>query len=990
VLVAGTRVGDFLILGLLGEGAMGQVYLAQDATLGRQVALKLIRRSVMQSDGTARFLEEARATARFNHPHIVTLYAVGEHDGRPYLALEYIDGESLRARLAAGPLPMAEALRCCRAVAEAVAEAHRRGLVHADLKPENIVISSDGRVRVVDFGLARLARGAPNAASGTPAYMAPERWRDVPPTGAIDIWALGVTLHELITGRRPIADEALLHLAFAADTLGLAGLPEAPWTELVRDCLALDPAARPTAEELVRHLADLLALDMVSVGAAAPTPTSAAHAQPQLTELADDDVQLARDLLLALAASDGTDRRRFRSELLDGVPSRSREAMDRLIDRLVDRRVLVATHEAARDDTALEIARSALAAWPALARWIDEAYARPRRLAFSARNEGPPGDAWLALVVERMVRQILRDREDRRFEVDHADGAAWIDLAFSRDGEGFRIEARRRGEAQVLASASAVSVAGAARELAGALEARLGVTQELLETLEPEPGELESMRRFGGVSVRLFRRYRNLVHASFVTWLPDAPRLAAAAREIVAVDPAWAHPHALIAFLEGTSTEAGCAALAAARAAASAARDPSGAELLRGLDLFARGDVEAALEVFDGAFRRNDTDLLAGQMLSMCAVLLHRIEEAAATMRRVHILHPNLVFGADLAVLLRREGRDLDADRTIREWAAVAPENVVARVALARIEASAGRLDEARARAREAVAIHRERDDALPDLFEALVWTDQLADARAIADRMLVGSPLSRARGRHRVAVAAVLQGRFAAAYDTVRRAIAEHSAFGFQSELTQCLELARALAPLVADQEAQRRYTEDLADVLENRIGDVCAAAATRFELALLVRRGTPPSIEEHLAGLEDSPLRESARRRMLRAAAVVDCGSAQEAVAAGFSAGEENTASLVALGLCAKRMRERDLARRSFERAAQLWSSMASNQSSPYHAVLARFHLAGVLAELGERAAARAAYQAFLRCWSDPDRPVPEVAVARKALATSSIAAR
>ena len=119
LLAEDTRVGDFRIRGLLGEGAMGQVYLAQDITLGRRVALKLIKRSVLQSDGAARFLEEARATASLNHPHIVTIYAVGEHEGRPYLALEYLDGESLRARLAAGPLPLREALRHGRAIAEA-------------------------------------------------------------------------------------------------------------------------------------------------------------------------------------------------------------------------------------------------------------------------------------------------------------------------------------------------------------------------------------------------------------------------------------------------------------------------------------------------------------------------------------------------------------------------------------------------------------------------------------------------------------------------------------------------------------------------------------------------------------------------------------------------------------------------------------------------------------------------------------------------------
>ena len=106
LLAEGTRVGDFWIHGFLGEGAMGQVYVAKDLTLERRVALKFIKRSVLASGGLERFLEEARATASFSHPHIVTLHAVGEHEGRPYLALEYLDGESLRARLAAGPLPM--------------------------------------------------------------------------------------------------------------------------------------------------------------------------------------------------------------------------------------------------------------------------------------------------------------------------------------------------------------------------------------------------------------------------------------------------------------------------------------------------------------------------------------------------------------------------------------------------------------------------------------------------------------------------------------------------------------------------------------------------------------------------------------------------------------------------------------------------------------------------------------------------------------------
>ncbi len=367
MLAEGTRVGDFRIRGFLGEGAMGQVYLAEDITLERRVALKFIKRSVIEHGGIERFLEEARATASFNHPHIVTLHAIGEHEGRSYLALEYLDGESLRARLAAGPLPMREALRCCRAVAEAIAEAHRRGIVHADLKPENIVIPRDGRVRVVDFGVAKLVGGAANAASGTPAYMAPERWHGAPPTGAIDIWALGVTLHELIVGCHPIASTELLHLPFARDTLELPDLPAAGWARLVRDCLALEPMIRPTAEELIRRL-DLL-FDQSTLDAHEAS-NLATHVQYLMTQPAVDEDRLMRGILLALA---DTDACCLRSALLASVPVGSREVIERLLDRLIDRGLIAATREVERDDTILEIVHEALAtAWPQLAQWLDD------------------------------------------------------------------------------------------------------------------------------------------------------------------------------------------------------------------------------------------------------------------------------------------------------------------------------------------------------------------------------------------------------------------------------------------------------------------------------------------------------------------------------------------------------------------------------------------------------------------------------------------
>ena len=207
---AGELVDHFEVVELLGEGGMGAVYLAVDTKLGRRVALKVVQRSHLGSaKAVESFLYEARTTARFNHPHIVTVYAVGEHRGSPYVALEYLEGQTLQEILREGRLTLEPALRIGLAVAEALVEAHAHDVLHRDLKPANIVIPRDGRVRVLDFGLAKRLDGeAPPstrflgfgpreytwAGAGTPAYMAPEQWRAEETTVATDVWAMGVLL----------------------------------------------------------------------------------------------------------------------------------------------------------------------------------------------------------------------------------------------------------------------------------------------------------------------------------------------------------------------------------------------------------------------------------------------------------------------------------------------------------------------------------------------------------------------------------------------------------------------------------------------------------------------------------------------------------------------------------------------------------------------------------------------------------------------------
>jgi eukaryotic-like serine/threonine-protein kinase len=220
-LAAGHRLGRYEIRTLLGVGGMGEVYLAQDTKLNRKVALKLLLGSAAANpDRLRRFTQEAQAASALNHPNIVTVHDVDADAGVHYITTEFIEGETLRRRLERGRLPLADALRIAIQVADALAAAHRDGIVHRDVKPENLLLRPDGYVKVVDFGLAKLTeaagdsgrtevetRAVHNTAAGvvlgTVAYMSPEQARGLPVDYRTDVWSLGVVLYEMLAGRRP-------------------------------------------------------------------------------------------------------------------------------------------------------------------------------------------------------------------------------------------------------------------------------------------------------------------------------------------------------------------------------------------------------------------------------------------------------------------------------------------------------------------------------------------------------------------------------------------------------------------------------------------------------------------------------------------------------------------------------------------------------------------------------------------------------------------
>ena len=212
------RVGDYEILDEIGRGGMGVVFRARQLSLSRIVALKMVLRGEFASPAeVARFRAEAESAARLNHPHIVPVYEVGEFEGQPYFTMKYIEGTSLAGRLIDGPIPAREAAEVLVPVAEAIAEAHRHGLLHRDLKPSNILLDRDGRPYVTDFGLAKRLPAAGDggehrpalthsgAVLGTPGYMSPEQaaGRRGEASPATDVYSLGAILYAMLTGRAP-------------------------------------------------------------------------------------------------------------------------------------------------------------------------------------------------------------------------------------------------------------------------------------------------------------------------------------------------------------------------------------------------------------------------------------------------------------------------------------------------------------------------------------------------------------------------------------------------------------------------------------------------------------------------------------------------------------------------------------------------------------------------------------------------------------------
>ena len=259
-LTSGTKLGPYEIVSLVGAGGMGEVYRARDSRLKREVAIKVLPQALsLDADRLRRFEQEALATAALNHPNILAVFDIGTNEGSPYVVSELLEGETLRDRLRSGPVVVRKALDYALQIAHGLAAAHEKGIIHRDLKPENLFLTKDGRVKILDFGLAKLTQPDPSKAGahtslptmtqateagvvmGTAGYMSPEQVRGAAVDPRSDIFSFGAILYEMISGKRAF------HRETAADTMS-AILKEDP-----ADLSATNRNVSPALERIVQH-----------------------------------------------------------------------------------------------------------------------------------------------------------------------------------------------------------------------------------------------------------------------------------------------------------------------------------------------------------------------------------------------------------------------------------------------------------------------------------------------------------------------------------------------------------------------------------------------------------------------------------------------------------------------------------------------------------------------------------------------------------------
>ncbi len=655
----GTTVSHYSILERLGGGGMGVVYKAEDTKLKRHVALKFLPPQLTADpEAKERFIQEARSASAVDHPNVCTVHEIDETaDGQVFICMAYVEGESLRARLARGPLEVEEALNIARQVAEGLAQAHLRGVVHRDIKPANLMLTGDGAVKIVDFGLATLAGQAritrTGQVAGTAAYMSPEQARGAAVDARSDLWSLGVVLYEMLTGKLPFPGDsehgvlvAIAHDDFPPLESLRPGLPPQLAATVTR-CLLKDPADRyRSAGEL---LADLEKVRRSLSLSSAPTLTGV------------PPVSAVRRRTVAIAAAAGVAAAAV--ALFALVPA-AREAV-RGVGRMWGTRqqhMAVLPFTNVGDDPAnrafcdglTEILTSQLTQVETLRGAVSVVPQSELRV----RGIRAPSDARRIFGTNlALTGSVQRGRNGLRLALN------LVDTEKSR-------QLRSRVIDEPLSNLTAVEDQ--------ALVAVMGMLE-----LELRPEARTKLRAGGTADSEAQDQYVHALGALHNSLGPPDPVLAIAAlKRAVALDPSFALAQAalgeayLVLYRNGKDPRSVDEAVAACRIAARLDRSLPQVQVTLGLIGMATGKYEDAVTSFKRAIELSPTDAEALAELGRAYAKLQRTSEAEAAFKQAIALQPDYWVGySRLARFYWLQNRRGEAEQEYRKALELTPEN---------------------------------------------------------------------------------------------------------------------------------------------------------------------------------------------------------------------------------------------------------------------------------------------------------------------------
>jgi len=606
------------------------------------------------------------------------------------------------------------------------------------------------------------------------------------------------------------------------------------------------------------------------------------------------------------------------------------------------------------------------------------------RVSIEARFAGAE-DAWMAAPTARLLARHLDERQLRvRVVDDPAQASVVVRVEGRRHDAGIELagEVRPAGRRPTpLAPVRGPSVADALASLAEAILVEVGAGRE---DRGPDDEERAAMARARAPSFAAWRRYRELADAYTREMFVDVAALQERGRELVTQHPTWPRAHALLTLMLGVQAPAAVEVLERGLAVCDADRDPGSRAMLEGLRAYAGGEPAIGAACFERALAETPEDHLCAWVLGALLFMGQRLDESIAIREELARRRPDLQYTTDLAPVLRQAGREDEVTPLYERWAREAPEAPQALLCSVTVELERSGREHAERLLREAVLLHGEPMHRLATLCDLWLALGQTREARRLATRLLRGSDFDRARGHYRLGIAAVLEGRLAAAYESFDAGLARARDQGSANEEVQLRESLRELAVLLGRVDDARRLTVEQAATFRG-IGMLAWTAVFELEDALLANGASRPSLEELIARVPAGTARHTAEAHLLRVAAAAGLASHADAVRAGLSAEERSSLSLYRLGASALEEGALRLARTAFTEAAKIsLRSVHLGYDLPAHAhsVLARFQLGRTLERLGETAAARDAYAGFLRLWEHADRPMPEVEAARAAL--------